>query len=79
MTKDEYLLREAIGRKIMEVSQVCSEGYTNAISEQFQTPAEQDANRKCANAASNTGYFILQALGFDKDEIRTLADAYRQA
>jgi replicative DNA helicase len=73
MTKDE------IGRKVMEVSQICSEGYTNAISQQFQTEAEQEANRKCAIAASNTGYFILQSLGFDKDEIASLASAYRQA
>lgn len=79
MKIEDYLLREALGRKIMEVSQMCSEGYTNAISEQFQTPAEQEANRKCAIAASNTGVFILGALGFDSDEIRTIADAYRQS
>lgn len=65
MTKDDYILREQIGRKVMEVSQICSEGYTNAISEQFQTEAEREANRKCAIAASNTGIFILEALGFE--------------
>jgi hypothetical protein len=68
--------RYEIGHKVMEVSQACSEGYTRAISEQFQSPAEQDANRKCAIAASNTGYFILQALGFTKDEINILREEY---
>lgn len=79
MKIDDFLLREALGRKIMEVSQICSEGYINAISEHFMTPAEQAANAKCAVAASNTGYFILEALGFDKDEIQSIASAYRQA
>jgi hypothetical protein len=62
----------------METSQQCSEGYKRAITS-FSTEAERDANEKCANAASNTGYFILQALGFSKDEIRALADAYKQS
>jgi hypothetical protein len=76
MTKDDYLLREELGRKIIEVSQICAEGYGNAIS-QFQTPDEQEANRKCAIAASNTGYFILEALGFDKEEIQHFKKAYQ--
>lgn len=66
MTKDE------IGQKIMETSQVLSEGYTSAISEHFSTEAEREASSKCAIAASNTGYFILQALGFSTEEIRAL-------
>lgn len=70
--------RDEVGRKVMETSQAVAEGYTRAISEQFQTEPEQDANRKCSIAASNTGYFILQALGFTKPEIQALADACRR-
>lgn len=71
--------RDLVGRKVMEVSQLCADGYTRAISEQFQTEAEREANRKCAIAASNTGHFILEALGFSKEEIRLLRAAYQQS
>lgn len=70
-TKDE------IGRKVMEVSQVCAEGYTRAISEVFQTEAQREASSQCAIAASNIGYFILQSLGFSKEEIRVLRAEYQ--
>lgn len=60
----------------METSQACSEGYKRGITS-FSTEAERDANAKCSIAASNTGWFILQSLGFSTDEIRALADAYR--
>lgn len=64
--------RDEVGRKIMETTLVMSDGYTKAISKNFMTLAEQEANRKCAIAVNNAAYFILQALGFQKDEIRAL-------
>lgn len=70
--------REKLGRDVMEVSQVMADGYTRAISD-LQSQAEQEANSKCAIAASNTGYFILQRLGFSIDEIRILRAAYQQS
>lgn len=70
------MTRDEIGRKVMETSQACSEGYKRGITS-FSTEAERDANAKCSIAASNTGWFILQSLGFSTDEIRALADAYR--
>lgn len=70
MTKDE------IGKKVMETSQGMASGYVRSIS-QFQTDAENEANRKCAVAASNTGWFILKSLGFSTEEIEALAAPYR--
>lgn len=69
--------REEVGRKVMETSQACSEGYTRAISN-FQSAAENEASSKCAIAASNTGYFILQSLGFSNEEIRVLRGKYQE-
>lgn len=68
--------RDELGRKIMETSQTMASGYERAISE-FQADTDNDANRKCAVAASNTGWFILQALGFSTEEIKALAAPYR--
>lgn len=70
--------RDEVGRKVMETSQGVCDGYKRTITS-FSTDAERDTNEKCAAAASNTGYFILQALGFTKDEIRALADVYRRS
>lgn len=68
--------RDEIGRKVMEISQACSEGYKRAITS-FSTDAEKDAGEKCSIAASNTGWFILDSLGFSNEEKRALADAYK--
>jgi hypothetical protein len=49
-----------VARAILEVSQSVAEGYRDAES------------AECAIAASNTGFFILQELGFTFDEIRRM-------
>ena len=64
--------REELGRKIFEVSQACSDGYRRGITS-LSTDAEKDMNEKCACAASNTGFFLLQALGYTKEDM----DRYR--
>jgi hypothetical protein len=69
--------RDEVGRKIVEVCSAMSDRYFDAISTQFQTEAEQEANRKCSIAAFNTGWFILQALGFTDGEARALVESYR--
>lgn len=70
--------RDEVGRKVVETSQACSDGYRRAITS-FSTDAEKDVNEKCAIAASNTGWFILDALGFSDDEKRALVDAYQRS
>lgn len=69
--------RGEIGRKIMETSQACCEGYRRNIS-QFNTAAENEAAEKCAIAASNTGWFILDAMGFSNEEKQALMDKYQR-
>ena len=64
-----------IGRKVVEASQACADGYRRNIS-QFNTAAENDTEEKCSIAASNTGWFILQALGLTNEEKRELVDEY---
>lgn len=64
--------REALAIKIVEVSKSMADGYRRNIS-QFSTVAENDVSEKCACAASNTGFFILQALGFSNDDIKRFA------
>jgi hypothetical protein len=70
--------REELGRKVMEASQACAEGYKRGITS-FSTDAEKDVNEKCAIAASNTGWFILQSLGFSNEEKRALFDSYSRS
>lgn len=65
--------REDLGLKIYEVARSCADGYRRNIS-QHNTEAENDAAEKCACAASNTGYFLLQALGYYKTDM----DRFRQ-
>jgi hypothetical protein len=65
--------RDELGRKVMEAAQACAEGYTRGVNE------DQDVNKKCAIAASNTGWFILEALGFSNKEKRALFNAYQNA
>ena len=69
--------REEVGRKVVETSQACSDGYRRNIS-QFNTESENCAADACAIAASNTGWFILDALGFSNEEKSALVEAYLQ-
>lgn len=63
--------RDALGKKIIDASKSIRDGYTRNVS-QFNTAHENEIAERCATAASNTGYFILQALGYSNDEIRAL-------
>ena len=66
--------RWALGLKILDAAQAHAEGYRRAIS-QFNTARENGESERCAIAASNTGWFILQALGFSSDYIKRLKAA----
>lgn len=70
--------RNEIGRKIINVSQGCADGYRRNIS-QFNTAHENETAERCACAASNTGYFLLEAFGFSKDERQALMETYHSA
>jgi hypothetical protein len=61
------MTKEKIGQKVVEVSQMVAEGYRNS------------GNEECATAASNTGVWILEAIGFDMKEIREMVDAHRRS
>lgn len=64
--------REALAQKVVEVAKSCADGYRRNIS-QFNTSNENTTAERCACAASNTGFFILQALGYSSDDIQRLA------
>jgi phosphosulfolactate synthase (CoM biosynthesis protein A) len=74
LQKSGFLTKEEIGKRVTETARTVSDGYKQAISEHFMTDAEREANAKCGVAASNTAYFILQALGFSNAEIRALRE-----
>ncbi len=61
--------RERLGKLIVQVSRDHAEGYRRSIT-QWDDKARRTAAENCANAASNTGWFILKALGFSDDKIR---------
>jgi Holliday junction resolvasome RuvABC DNA-binding subunit len=70
--------RAEVGRKVVETSQNCSEGYMRSFSSQFRTPEDQARDSAAATAASNTGVFILEGLGFSQEEIRDLIAQFRR-
>lgn len=78
MTQDEAQNLEAarweLGLKILETAQSCAEGYRRSMS-QFNTASENSESEKCAIAAANTGWFILESLGFSADYIKRLKAA----
>lgn len=76
MTPKELPDRDGMARKIAEVSRDHANGYMRALTS-FSTEAERDVAAKCAVAASNTGYFLMQSLGYSNEEIRQAADAAR--
>lgn len=63
--------RDELGRKIVETSRACADGYKRNIS-QHNTDHENDVAEKCSIAASNTGWFLLKALGYSDDEMKVL-------
>lgn len=63
--------RDELARKIVEVSESCREGYRRNIS-QFNTAHENETAERCACAASNTGWFLLKALGYSDEEMKAL-------
>lgn len=67
MQIDAY--RDELGRKIAEVARNCADAYKRNIS-QSNTTHENDVHEKCAIAASNTGWFLLTALGYSNDQIK---------
>ena len=68
--------RDGLARKIAEVSRNHADGYIRALTS-FSTEAERDVAEKCAIAASNTGWFLMNALGYSNEEIRQAVDAVR--
>jgi hypothetical protein len=64
MPLHEHLTREDIVRRIAEVATS-----STAVNAQRRPEEVTEAERQWATAASNTGYFILQALGFTHAEI----------
>jgi hypothetical protein len=71
--------REEVGRKIVETSQICSEGYMRSFASHFRTHEDRARDSAAATAASNTGVFILEAIGFSKEEVRSLLAQFRRA
>ena len=65
------LERMELGRKIVETSRDHAAGYTRNIS-QFNTAHENETAERCAGAASNTGWFLLKALGYSEEEMKSL-------
>jgi hypothetical protein len=65
----EMIAKEDVAQKVVDVSQMVAEGYRRA----------EGGNDACATAASNTGVWILEALGFNMQEIRAMVDAHRRA
>lgn len=63
--------KDEAARMILSVSQACADGYKRNIS-QSNTEHENDVAEKCAIAASNTGRFLLQALGYSSEEIKSI-------
>lgn len=63
--------RDEVARMVVTVSRNHADGYKRNISE-FNTERENEIAEKCSIAASNTGFFLLQALGFSGDEIKAL-------
>lgn len=64
--------RDEVIQKVYETAQASAAGYRQNIS-QFNTAHENEVAERCACAASNTGYFILSALGLSTDEIKALS------
>jgi hypothetical protein len=61
--------RDVLARKIIETSDDCRQSYMRNVS-QFNTAHENEMAERCANAASNTGYHLLRALGYSDDEMK---------
>lgn len=61
--------REALGLKIAETAQSHAEAYRRNIS-QDKDASENETSEQCACAASNTGVFVLSALGYSTDDIK---------
>ena len=62
------LSRDELGLKIYEIASNHADGYRRAVTN-FSADIEKETSEKCACAASNTGYFILKALGYTKDDM----------
>jgi hypothetical protein len=65
--------RADLAIKIVEVMTACRDGYRDNI-RPSKSDQDNEIAKQCAIAASNTGYFILKALGYTSEEIRALAD-----
>jgi Holliday junction resolvasome RuvABC DNA-binding subunit len=66
--------RDAVAKIVMNTSMTMAEGY-RASTTSFSTDAQKDKSQACAVAAHNAGIFVLQELGFSKDEIKALVKA----
>lgn len=66
MRRLDQISKDEIVRLILETSQAAAEGYRQNHCEHCQDGA---------TAASNTGSFILNSLGFSYDEIRAMVAA----
>lgn len=63
---------QASATLVYQTSQTMAKGYRDAVN-QFSTDAEREIAEKCAAAASNTGFFILEAMGYSTKEMQALA------
>lgn len=68
---EDEMIDDAIAQKILETAISVSDGYRRNIST-WNTDAENDTSEKCARAASNTGFFILESLGYSSEQIREM-------
>lgn len=74
----EQAVRErwALGVRIIRVSREHADGYRRGIT-QFNTAHENEVAERCANAASNTAWFLLKDLGYKDDEIKRMTNDAR--
>ena len=66
--------RDAVAKIVMNTSMTMAEGYRTSTTS-FSTDAQKDKAQACAVAAHTVGIFVLQELGFSKDEIKALVKA----
>ena len=63
--------RQKVGEVVLETALMLAQGYRDAVTT-FDDEARRETSARCAVAAHNTGWFILKALGFSKEEIEKL-------
>lgn len=70
--------RDDVAKLVIETTQVMADGYRGGVTK-FSTPEAHDKAEACATAVSNSGVFILQAIGLSMDEIKERMVAFRNS